>query len=59
MFNAIWEFFFCPQHGILIQCWYMIPLVFAALCAYWKQAVAYVREKAPLVLAYVRKKVGI
>ena len=45
MWNAIWEFFFCPQHGIIVQCWYMVPLVFAAIVAYWKQAVNYCRSK--------------
>jgi hypothetical protein len=51
MWNAIWEFFFCPQHGIIVQCWFMLPVVFAALLAYGRQAWNYVR-------AYVRARVS-
>ena len=44
MFSAIWEFFFCPQHGILIQCWFMVPIALAMSWYHIKRAAKYLKS---------------
>ena len=30
----LFDFIFCPQHGILIQCWWAIPTIYSFVCVY-------------------------
>ena len=38
MFNALWEFLFCPIHGIFRpEMWPLVVIVLAHARLYWKQ----------------------
>ena len=30
----LFDFIFCPQHGILIQCWWAIPTLYSFVCVH-------------------------